>query len=105
MAKKLPPIHPGDILRNHFLEPLEMTRTELAREICVSSPRITAIVNRKRRVTPELALRLGRFFRTGAEFWLDLQKKYDLEVAEEKLAEEIERGVEPIAKARLAASG
>ena len=66
--KKLPPIHPGDILQNQFLEPLSMSQNELAREIRVSSPRITAIVNGKRRVTPEMALRLGRFFRAGPEF-------------------------------------
>ncbi len=99
--KKLPPIHPGDILQNQFLGPLSMSQNELARMIRVSSPRITAIVNGNRRVTPEMALRLGRFFRTGPEFWLDLQKKYDLELAEDDMAEEIERGIEPIAKARL----
>lgn len=103
--KKLPLIHPGDILENHFLAPLGMSQNELARQIRVSSPRITVIVRGKRRVTPEMALRLGRFLRTGGEFWLDLQKKYDLELAEDELSEEIDRGIEPIAKARLDAAG
>jgi addiction module HigA family antidote len=104
MAKKskLPPVHPGEVLYGDFLKPLEMSQNELAREIRVPSSRITPIIKGRRRITPEMALRLGRFFRTGAEFWLGLQRKYDLQVAEDKLASEIERGIEPIEKKRLA---
>ena len=100
--RKLPPVHPGEILQADFLEPLGMSQNELAREIRVSSSRITPIVHGKRSVTPEMALRLGRFFRTGPEFWIGLQRKYDLQVAEDKLASEIERGIDPIKKDRLA---
>jgi addiction module HigA family antidote len=100
--RKLPPVHPGEVLYADFLEPLEMSQNELARQIRVSSSRITPIVKGRRSVTPEMALRLGRFFRTGAEFWLGLQRKYDLQIAEDKLASEIERGIEPIEQERLA---
>jgi addiction module HigA family antidote len=72
------PVHPGEILREEFLLPLEMTQTELARRIGVSYPRVNEIVNEKRGVTPDTALRLARLFGTTAEFWLNGQRNWDL---------------------------
>lgn len=72
------PPHPGKILEKEFLEPLEMTQTELAQKLDVAYPRINEIINGKRNITPETALMLGRVFEVSAEFWLDLQMKYDL---------------------------
>ncbi len=72
------PPHPGEILNKEFLEPLNMTQTALAQKLDVAYPRINEIINGKRNITPETALMLGRVFEVSAEFWLDLQMKYDL---------------------------
>ena len=95
-SKKLRPIPPGEILLTEFLEPLGLSQNKLAIALRVSPPRINALVRGKYRITPEFALRLGRFFRTGPELWMNMQKDYDLEVAKDELAEEIERTVRPI---------
>ncbi|WP_116124737.1 HigA family addiction module antitoxin [Lewinella sp. IMCC34183] len=79
------PIHPGEILTDE-LEALEMTATELARAIQVPPNRITAIMAGKRAVTADTALRLGRYFGTSAELWMNLQKAYELKVARKELA-------------------
>lgn len=73
-----PPTHPGEMLRKEFLEPLGMTQTELAGRIGVSWPRVNELVNGKRGVTPDTALRLSRLFGTSVEFWLDGQRNWDL---------------------------
>ncbi len=78
------PIHPGEILRKEFLEPLGITRYGLAKVLCVPSSRIYAIVAGERRVKADTALRLSRFFGTSERFWLNLQVRYDLETVEEK---------------------
>ena len=81
-GERLPPVHPGDVLRHEFLEPLGLTAHALAVALRVPATRITAIVSGRRAVTAETAQRLARHFGTSAGFWLNLQKSHDLEVAE-----------------------
>lgn len=77
--KFLPPIHPGEILQTEFLEPLGLSQNRLAREIGVPPRRINEIVNGKRGITADTALRLSRFFGTTAQLWLNLQSHYELD--------------------------
>ncbi len=77
----LPAIHPGDMLRREFLEPLDMTATALARALGMPPNRIIAIVNGDRSVTAETAILFEAFFKVSAEFWLSLQRTYDLKIA------------------------
>ena len=93
--KLLPPIHPGEILREDFLQPLQLSMNKLAMDLHVPVTRIAEIVHERRGITPDTALRLARYFNTSARFWLNLQAAYDLEVAEDELAREIERDVRP----------
>ena len=79
MAKKLPNIHPGEVLKYEFLEPMGLSSYRLAKTIKVPIIRITDIVNEKRGITPDTALRLSAFFNNSPEFWLGLQSDYDLE--------------------------
>lgn len=79
-VSKLPPIHPGEILRELYLEPLEMTPYALAKHLRVPRTRIERIVSEKIGITADTALRLGKFFKTTPEFWLDMQTGYDLKV-------------------------
>jgi len=83
--KKLPPIHPGEILMEEFLAPMGISQYRLAKDISVPPRRINEIVHRKRSITADTALRLGRFFGMSAQFWLNLQTRYDLEVTEDLL--------------------
>lgn len=78
LPTKRPPTHPGEMLREEFLVPLGMTQTELARRIGVSYPRVNEIVNGKRGITPDTALRLSRLLGTTPEFWLNGQRNWDL---------------------------
>ncbi|MDP2643414.1 MAG: HigA family addiction module antitoxin [Desulfobacterales bacterium] len=83
--KKLPPIHPGEILMGEFLEPMGISQYRLAKDISVPPRRINEIVHGKRSITADTALRLGRFFGMSPQFWLNLQTRYDLEVTEDLL--------------------
>ncbi len=83
--KKLPPIHPGEIIMEEFLEPMEISQYRLAKNISVPPRRINEIVHGKRSITADTALRLGRFFGMSPQFWLNLQTRYDLEVTEDLL--------------------
>lgn len=83
--KKLPPIHPGEILREEFLEPMGISQYRLAKDISVPPRRINEIVHGKRSITADTALRLGRFFNMSPQFWLNLQIRYDLEITEDRL--------------------
>lgn len=85
MARKLPPIHPGEVLLADFLEPLGLSQYRLARDISVPPRRINEIVHGTRAVTADTALRLGRYFGTSPEFWLNLQSRHDLEVEQDRL--------------------
>jgi len=95
--KLLPPIHPGEILRADFMEPLGLSMNRLALDLRVPVTRIAEIVHERRSVTPDTALRLARYFNTSPSFWLNLQSAYDLEVAQDKLSRVIEREVRPAA--------
>ncbi|NQV82460.1 MAG: HigA family addiction module antidote protein [Rhodospirillales bacterium] len=83
MAKKLDPIHPGEILKVEFMEPLGLSANAMSRAIGVPANRITAIVNGTRGITGDTALRLSRFFGNTARFWMNLQTQYELQVAED----------------------
>ena len=89
------PIHPGEVLREDFLKPLELSQYALAKALAVPQMRISEIVNRKRAITPDTALRLGRYFGTSAEFWVGMQATYDLEVARDSSAGKIESEIHP----------
>lgn len=90
MEQKIPPIHPGEILMEEFLEPMGVTQNRLAVSVGVPPRRINEIVHGKRAITADTALRLGRFFSMSAQFWLNLQSRYDLELALDRAAPEIE---------------
>ena len=94
---KLPPIHPGEILREEFMKPRGLSQNALARALNVPPRRINEIVLEKRGITADTALRLARFFGTSAEMWSGLQADYDLRQARYKKQKEIEREVEPLA--------
>ena len=92
--KKLPPIHPGEILIEEFLKPMGLSQYRLAKDISVPPRRINEIVHGKRSISADTALRLGRFFGISPQFWLNLQTRYDLEVTEDLLAERLEKEVQ-----------
>jgi antitoxin HigA-1 len=96
--RKLPPIHPGELLRDE-LEEVGVSLNELARALRVPMNRISAIVNGKRAITADSAMRLARYFGTSAQYWLNLQSAYDLEVAETEAGGRISREVLPRAAA------
>lgn len=83
--RKLKSVHPGEVLREEFLEPLGLSQYRLAHDIGVPAPRIHEIVNEKRAITADTALRLSRFFGTSERFWLNLQAQFDLETQKERL--------------------
>ncbi|WP_257158776.1 HigA family addiction module antitoxin [Corynebacterium cystitidis] len=89
-TKTLPPIHPGEILMEEFLDPLQITQHKLAVAIGVPPRRINEIVHGKRRITADTALRLGRYFGMTAQFWINLQSHYDLEVEGEAIADQLD---------------
>jgi addiction module HigA family antidote len=97
MAKKnrLPPIHPGAILREEFLVPLGMSTNEPALALRVPATRINNIVNEKRGITADPALRLSRYFGTTPRFWMNMQASYELEVAEDQVGKAVRREVLP----------
>ena len=93
---KLPPIHPGEILREEFMKPRALSQNALARALHVPPRRINEIVLEKRGITADTALRLGRYFGTSAELWTGLQTDYDLRLARLEKAAVIERDIEPL---------
>ncbi len=84
-TKKMPPIHPGEILLEEFLEPMGISQYKLAKDISVPPRRINEIVQGKRSISANTALRLSRYFGLSERFWLNLQSRYDLEVEKDKL--------------------
>lgn len=100
MAKRdFPPIHPGEILVAEFLEPLGVSQYRLAKNISVTPRRINEIVHGRRAITADTALRLGRYFNMEAQFWLNLQSHYDMEVALETLEGRLDTEVQPLSRA------
>ncbi|MBI3624569.1 MAG: HigA family addiction module antidote protein, partial [Candidatus Rokubacteria bacterium] len=93
MARKLPVIHPGEILLEEFLNPLGISQYQLAKDITVPPRRINEIVHGQRSITADTALRLARYFGASERFWLNLQSRYDLEVEKDRLGRRLEREV------------
>ncbi|MCP3901272.1 MAG: HigA family addiction module antidote protein [Desulfobacteraceae bacterium] len=93
MPKKLTPITPGDILLEEFLEPMGISQAKLARDINVPPNRINQIINGKREISTDTALRLGKYFSIEPEFWLNLQMRFNMKVVKEKAGKKIEREV------------
>ena len=94
-ATPLPPIHPGEILLEEYMTPIGLSANQLARDLYVPVTRISEIVNERRGITADTALRLGRYFGSTAEFWINLQKLYELEVASRASGAEIAARVRP----------
>jgi addiction module HigA family antidote len=96
MAKRdFPPVTPGEVLLEEFLQPMEISQYRLAKDISVPQRRISEIVQGKRSITADTALRLGRYFGMEAQFWLNLQTRYDLLLAQEELDERLDKEVRP----------
>ena len=93
---KLAPIHPGEILGEEFLSPMQISQSQLARDINVPPRRINEICLGKRGITPDTALRLARYFGTSAEFWMNLQQRYDLERRKDEIEERLRREIRPL---------
>ena len=94
------PVHPGEILLEEFMKPLGLTQCRLAKEMNDYPRKVNEIVQGKRAITADTALRLARFFGTSPEVWMNLQAHYDLEVARDDLDERVEREVVPFARSR-----
>ena len=92
--KKIVPIHAGEILLEEFIQPLGLSQNALAKALHVIPRCINEIVNGKRSITADTALRLAKFFGNSAEFWMDLQNRYDLETAQDLLENKIDKEVE-----------
>ncbi|MSQ73262.1 MAG: addiction module antidote protein, HigA family [Betaproteobacteria bacterium] len=97
-TNKMRPIHPGEILREEYLVPLQMTAHALAVALRVPAPRINDIVRERRSVTPDTALRLARYFNTTAQFWINLQSSFDLKQAESESGRKIAAEIRPMAR-------
>ncbi len=96
MARKLKPVHPGEILREEFMKPLGLSMNKLALDLRVPVTRIAEIVHQRRGITADTALRLARYFKTAPVFWMNLQVRYQLEVAEDEKAGKVARDVQPL---------
>jgi addiction module HigA family antidote len=94
-GRRLPPVHPGDILREEFLKPMGLSVYELANAIRVPRSRLNDVALGRRAVSTDTALRLARYFGTSAEFWLNLQARHDLDVADRTVRRKIEEEVAP----------
>ncbi|HEX5482519.1 MAG TPA: HigA family addiction module antitoxin [Terriglobia bacterium] len=96
MANKLKPIHPGEILREEFMESLGLNANKIAIALRVPAPTVYDIARERRSISPDMALRLARYFGTTAEFWLNLQARYDLETARDEEETKVRREVQPL---------
>ena len=92
-SAKLPPIHPGEVLSEEFMNPMAITQYRLSKDIGVHPRRINQIVHGNRAVTADTALRLSRYFGTSERFWMNLQSRYDLEVEKDRLGDRLETEV------------
>lgn len=100
MARRLKAVHPGEILREEFMEPLGLSMNKIAMALRVPVTRIADIVNERRGITADTALRFARYFRNSPAFWMNLQTRYDLEVAADEIARQVERDVQPLEEIR-----
>jgi addiction module HigA family antidote len=96
MAKRLKPVHPGEILCEEFMVPLGLSMNRMAMDLRVPVTRIADIANKRRGITADTALRFARYFKNSPTFWMNLQTRYDLEVAEDEIAAKVERDVQPL---------
>ncbi len=103
MVKTLSPIRPGEILLEEFLEPFGISQAKLARDINVPPNRINQIINGKREISVDTALRLGKYFGIEPEFWLNLQVRFNMKIVTEKTGKSIEKEVKPFIKNRNSA--
>ena len=94
LSKKMPPLHPGEILQEEFLKPMNLSQNRLALDIRVPARRINEIVHGKRRITADTALRLAKYFKMSPQFWLGLQMDYDLDIAEDQLADRLDNEIQ-----------
>ncbi len=92
-SEKLKPVHPGEVLLEEFLKPMQLSQNQLALALRVPARRINEIIHGKRRITADTSLRLARYFRMSPQFWLGLQMDYDLDVAEDLLGERLDREI------------
>ena len=92
-SRKMAPLHPGEILLEEFLKPMNLSQNKLALDIRVPARRINEIVHGKRRITADTALRLAKYFKMSPQFWLGLQMDYDIDVAGDQLADRLEQEV------------
>ena len=99
MTAKFAPIHPGEILLEEFLEPMEISQYRLAKDISVPPRRINEIVLGKRSITPDTALRLSRYFGLSERFWMNLQTRYDIEMEKDRLENRLDKEVHVYAMA------
>lgn len=97
--KKLPPVHPGEILLEEFLQPLGISQYRLAKDLGIAPRRINQIIHARRAITADTCLRLARHFGTSERFWLNLQTNYDLELEKDRIGDRLEREVVVRAKA------
>ncbi|MFI5293859.1 MAG: HigA family addiction module antitoxin [Thermodesulfovibrionales bacterium] len=97
--RDFPPIHPGEILVKEFLEPLGISQYRLAKDIGVTPRRINEIVHGRRAISADTALRLSQFFGMEAQFWMNLQSRYDMEVTRDRLQDKIKKEVRPFTRA------
>jgi len=100
-GKKIPPVHPGEILLEEFLNPMGITQYRLAKDINVPARRINEIVHGKRAITANTALRLGKYFKMSPQFWINLQSHYDLEVEIDNISDELESEVKVFEAANM----
>lgn len=94
--EKLPPIHPGEILREEFINPININVDNLAKNINVSARTLQETISEKKSITPEIALRLSKYFGLSERFWLNIQLKYDLEVTKDKLENKLDHEIQPM---------
>lgn len=97
--KKIPAVHPGEILNEEFLKPMNISQNQLGRDLGVSPRRINEIIHGKRSISADTALRLSAYFGNSASFWLGLQMDYDLDIAEDTLSQKIHKEVHQLAVA------
>jgi addiction module HigA family antidote len=92
-SRKMAPLHPGEILLEEFLKPMNLSQNKLALDIRVPARRINEIVHGKRRITADTALRLAKYFKMSPQFWLGLQMDYDIDVAGDQLADRLDQEI------------
>jgi addiction module HigA family antidote len=96
MAKKLRPVHPGEILLEEFMKPLGLSMNRMAMDLRVPVTRIADIVHERRGITADTALRFARYFKNSPTFWMNLQTRFDLEIAEDRIAVKVQSDVQPL---------